>query len=423
MVIGKGAKGMHLGEEEVRSIFSEAVSKGTFDNRKILAVFPDHTRSGPVPIFFRAFCDLIGARAAKLDFLIALGTHMPMSEEMICEHFAVTPDELHGKYGKFGVFNHAFNDPSQNIKVGTLTKAQVEEVSGGILSEDVPVEINRMVMDYDLLVICGPVFPHEVVGFSGGNKYLFPGIAAAAIIDFFHWLGALMTNPKIIGNKMTAVRKVVELCADMVSKPKYAFTYVVDHGEIAGMYAAEAKEAWSAAADLSNQLHICYMDRPFHTVLSCAPKMYDDIWTAGKCMYKLEPVVADGGALIIYAPHVTEISYTHGKVLDKIGYHTRDYFSKQMEKFEGVPRGVIAHSTHVRGIGKFENGIEKPRVSVVLASGISEERCKKVNLGYLNPASINLDDYKNRESEGILFVAKAGEMLYKLKDGPAWQNV
>ncbi|OGS34686.1 MAG: hypothetical protein A2293_02865 [Elusimicrobia bacterium RIFOXYB2_FULL_49_7] len=411
----------HLTEQDVRTQVQEAVNQRTFHGKKILAVFPDHTRSGPVPIFFKAFCDFLGPVTTKLDFLIALGTHMPMTDEMIEHHFGITDSERKGRYGKHRIFNHAWDNPAENTEVGRLTRADVENISVGLMSEEVPVRLNKSVLEYDMLVICGPVFPHEVVGFSGGNKYLFPGIAEGEIINFFHWLGALMTNPKIIGNKLTPVRSVVEKCADMVPRPKHAFCYVVDHGDIAGLFIGEAKEAWSAAADLSNQLHITYMPKAFHTVLSCAPKMYDDLWTAGKCMYKLEPVVADGGTLIIYAPHVEEVSYTHGKVLDKIGYHTRDYFAKQMNKFKDFPRGVIAHSTHVRGIGTFENGIEKPRIKVVLASKVPKERCERINLGYMNPETIRLEDYMNKEDQGILYIAKAGEMLYKIKDGPTWQ--
>jgi len=145
--------------------------------------------------------------------------------------------------------------------------------------------------------------------------------------------------------------------------------------------------------------------------------MYDDIWTAGKCMYKLEPVVADGGELVIYAPHVDEISYTHGRILDRIGYHVRDYFLKQMGRFRDVPRGVMAHSTHVKGIGTFENGVERPRVNVVLATAIPQERCRRVNLGYRDPATIDIEEYRDREDEGVLLVPKAGEMLYRLADG------
>jgi nickel-dependent lactate racemase len=145
--------------------------------------------------------------------------------------------------------------------------------------------------------------------------------------------------------------------------------------------------------------------------------MYDDLWVGGKVMYKLEPIVADGGTLIIYAPHITEVSYTHGKILDKIGYHTRDYFLKRMEDFRGIPRGVIAHSTHVKGIGSFVNGVEKPRVNVVLATGIQAERCRRINLGYMDPMKVNIADYEGREDEGILVVHHAGEMLHRLSDG------
>ena len=147
------------------------------------------------------------------------------------------------------------------------------------------------------------------------------------------------------------------------------------------------------------------------------PEMYEDIWTAAKGMYKLEPAVADGGEVIIYAPHITEISYTHGQQIEEIGYHVRDYFLKQWQRFQHYPGGVLAHSTHLRGIGSYDGdtGIESPRIQVTLATGISEDRCRKVNLGYLDPQSIRLDEWRGREAEGILIVPKAGEMLYRLK--------
>jgi len=149
-------------------------------------------------------------------------------------------------------------------------------------------------------------------------------------------------------------------------------------------------------------------------VLSMAPEMYDDLWVAGKCMYKLEPVVADGGELIIYAPHITEVSHTHGKYLEEIGYHTRDYFLKQMQRFSHVPKAVLAHSTHVKGVGAYEEGVEKPRINVVLATGIPEERCRRINLGYRDPKTIHPREWLDRQREGILCVPNAGEVLYRL---------
>jgi len=137
-------------------------------------------------------------------------------------------------------------------------------------------------------------------------------------------------------------------------------------------------------------------------------------------MYKLEPVVADDGELIIYAPHIREISVTHGKHIERIGYHTRDYFLGHWPRFKDEPWGILAHSTHVRGIGSYTNGVEQPRIRVTLATQIPAEVCRAVNLGYRDPASIHITDYQNREDKGILYVSKAGEMLYRLSDPPEW---
>ena len=214
---------------------------------------------------------------------------------------------------------------------------------------------------------------------------------------------------------------MTSLLRALVTVPKLCFCMVVEGSDLAGLYAGTPETAWDAASELSRQVHIIYKDQPFHTVLSNMPPMYDDLWVAGKGMYKLEPVVADGGELIIYAPHVREISVTHGKVIEEIGYHCRDYFLQQWDQFQHHPWGVLAHSTHVRGIGAMENGIEKCRVRVTLATGISESVCRRINLGYRDPNTIRMEDFADRESEGVLLVPKAGEMLYRLKHPPAWQ--
>jgi nickel-dependent lactate racemase len=284
----------------------------------------------------------------------------------------------------------------------------------------VAVEINRRLFDYDHVIIVGPVFPHEVVGFSGGNKYLFPGVGGPRILNFFHWLGAVITTPKVIGHKWTPVRRVVDRAAALVQVPKLCFAMVVEGKGLAGLFAGTPEAAWDAASDLSRELHIRCVDRPFHTILACAPPMYDELWTAGKCMYKLEPVLADGGELIIHAPHLSEISVTHGRLIAEVGYHCRDYFLRQWDRFKSYPWSVLAHSTHVHGLGTYEDGIERPRARVTLATRIPEAQCRAVNLGYRDPASVRIEDFAGREAEGILLVPKAGEILYRLKNPPPW---
>ncbi|UCH62744.1 MAG: DUF2088 domain-containing protein [Fidelibacterota bacterium] len=415
MVVGFGSENATISEGQIRDICTEAFADKLLEGKKVLAIVPDHTRTAPINVMFRILYDLLAPEVELLDFLIALGTHPPMSDEAINHRVGITDEERASRYPKTRFFNHHWKDPNQLRNIGTITADEIADISGDLMRRQVDVTINKMVFDYDLLLIVGPTFPHEVVGFSGGNKYLFPGIAGQEIIDLFHWLGALITNPEIIGTKYTPVRKVVDKAAALLPMERMCIDLVVQGADLAGLYIGTPEEAWEAAADLSDKLHIIYKDKPFKRVLSRAPEMYEDLWTGGKCMYKLEPVVADGGELIIYAPHITEVSVSHGNIIEKIGYHVRDYFVKQMDRFDHIPGGVMAHSTHVKGIGTYENGIEKPRVNVVLATGISEEICRKINLGYRNPESIEILEWRNREDEGILVVDNAGQTLYRLK--------
>jgi len=417
MISQKIDKENYLSENQIQEISSPALSKLNLSGKKVLIIIPDSTRTVPLPLFFKIFCQQLSGKARAVDFLIALGTHPPMSPEKINSLLGITEEERKGKYARIKVFNHHWDSPEALTDIGEITAEEVYEISQGLLKEEVRVEINQIIFNYDHLIILGPVFPHEVVGFSGGYKYFFPGISGPKVLHFFHWLGALITNPVINGTKHTPVREIINKAASLVNIPTTGFSLTMEGKKVAGLFIGEVEESWSGAADLSQEVNIVYQDRSFQKVLAIAPSMYDDLWTAGKCMYKLEPIVAEGGTLTIYAPHIDEVSYTHGKLIDRVGYHTRDYFLKQMDKFKDVPRAILAHSTHVKGIGTFENGVEKPRIEVVLATAIPEERCKKINLGYISPDSINVEDYTQREEEGILLVKNAGEVLYRLSDG------
>jgi lactate racemase len=412
--------GSHLTDDQVLQVIDEACPRSEYHRKKVLLIVPDATRTCPLGVLFKGIFDRIGEEAAALDVMIALGTHQPMGEEAICRRLGVSIEERRAKYGSVRLFNHEWDNPSSLTHVGTISAGEIKNLSGGSFAIEVPVNVNRRLFDYDQIIIIGPVFPHEVVGFSGGNKYLFPGVSGPEVLNFFHWLGAVITNPMIIGNKYTPVRKVVDRAGSFVTVPKLCFCMVVDHAQLAGLFVGSPENAWDQASDLSRKLHITYKAHPFTTVLSCAPLMYDELWVGGKCMYKLEPVVADGGELIIYATQIHEISLTHGALIRRIGYHCRDYFLKQWDKYKQISWGVLAHSTHVRGIGTYEDGVERCRIQVTLATGIPSEICEEINLGYRDPATIDPESFANREGEGVLLVRKAGEMLYHLRKRPDW---
>jgi len=404
-----------LTETEIETIVANGMGSLDLNGKRVLVIIPDATRSIPLPVFFRLITKQLQSRVKALDFLVALGTHPAMSAEALLRLVGLTAEEKATRYANIRLINHAWKDPNALITIGTIPASEVEQISNGLLSQDVPVRLNKLILDYDELLICGPVFPHEVVGFSGGNKYFFPGIAGADIIDFTHWLGALITSYDIIGTQDTPVRRVIDRAASFIPRSRHALCSVTTHEGVEGLFFGTPEEAWRQAANLSAQVHVRYVERPYRQVLSVMPAMYDEIWVGAKGMYKMEPVVADGGELIIYAPHIQEISVVHGAVIKQIGYHVRDYFVKQWDNFKDLPWGVLAHSTHLRGIGTYVDGVEYPRIQVTLATGISREECEEVNLGYRDPASIDPNEWAARNDPGLLVVPRAGEYLYRLR--------
>ncbi len=416
MVVGHGTPQTQLSEQEVRDILVRGISSEIISGKRVLVLTPDNTRTCPLPLIVKGLARVVAPLADQLDFMVALGTHPPMSADDILDLYGFTPNSKEQLLPESRFMNHRWDLPDTLKVIGRLEADEIKAISGGLFNHCVDVSINRRIFDYDLILILGPVFPHEVAGFSGGDKYLFPGIAGGEFLHFTHWLGAVVTNWDTIGIKHTPVRQTLTRAAGLVPVPRICVSMVVrPDGALAGLFVGDTAASWSAAADLSARLHIVYEDRPFHTVLGTASPMYSELWVAGKVMYKLEPIVADGGTLIIYGKHITRVSDTWGDQLARVGYHTRDYFLERMDRFQDVPGGVLAHSTHVRGMGTVENGVEKPRINVVLATSIPEDQCKALNLGYMDPATINKADFDGREDEGILCVHKAGETLYRLR--------
>jgi nickel-dependent lactate racemase len=410
-----------LSDTEVRKILAEGLGRLDLKGRRVLVVIPDGTRTAPIGLLFGLLGDVLGSKVKALDYLIALGTHPPMDDA--AKSRLLDNPVVDGKAGRSRIFNHRWESPDTFATLGTIPASEVAAETDGMLEMDIDVRLNRLVGDedgnttYDHILVCGPVFPHEVAGFSGGNKYFVPGVAGQEVIDATHWVGALVTSQSIIGVRETPVRRLIDRAASFIPTPRSLIALVLHGQNLHGIFMGGMEEAWRAATELSAELDIVWVDQPFKRVLSVMPEMYDDIWTGAKGMYKLEPAIADDGEVVIYAPHITEVSYVHGRYLDEVGYHVRDYFTAQWDRFKHIPWGVLAHSTHLRGGGTFVDGVEKARIRVTLATGIPRERCEAIGLGYLDPATVDFSEWEGREDEGIVLVPRAGEQLFRVKDG------
>jgi len=409
--------GAFLSDESIMQFLSKGL-ENKFHNQRVLVLIPDHTRTLPLPFLFKSLVEVL-RDSRQLDFMVALGTHPPLSEGQLCNLVGISSEERESDFGQIGLINHVWDTPSALVTLGTMEQDEIKQIAGPNWHESLPdrveIRLNKAALENDQIIILGPTFPHEVVGFSGGAKYLFPGISGAEMINATHWLGALAGVVGTIGIKDTPVRTMIHAAAQRLKTPVTLIALTVQGRDLAGLFIGDMYTAWSAAADFSTQRHILWHDKPFQQVLSCAPPMYDELWTAAKAMYKLEPAVAKGGEVIIYAPHLDTVSHVHGKYIFQIGYHILPYFLQDWERFKHIPLGVLAHSTHMRGSGVMENGVEKPNVKVTLASKISPEECDRLNIDYCDPSSIDLDKWVDRQDESILFVPKAGEMLYRVR--------
>lgn len=403
-----------LTDAQVTEFVTAQLSGAGLDGQSVCVVVPDGTRSCPLPLLLSAVHGALAGRVSRLTVLIALGTHAAMDEAQLATHLGHPEGDLAARYPGMTVLNHEWWEPETFASLGTISADRVGELSGGLLHHAVDVRLNRAVVDHDVALVLGPVFPHEVVGFSGGNKYFFPGVAGADIIDLSHWLGALITSVDIIGTRgITPVRALINEAAALIPSRRLALCVVAQSGTGA-LHSASfggPEDAWAAAADVSAETHVRYLDAPVRRVLSIMPEKYEDIWTAAKGFYKLEPVVADGGEVILYAPHITAISEMHPEIAE-IGYHCRDYFTEQWDRFKDLHWGVLAHSTHLRGAGTYdaEHG-ERCRVTVTLATGIPEDVVRGANLNYLDPSLVDFAAYE--ADENTLVVPQAGEILYR----------
>ncbi|HEX2857380.1 MAG TPA: lactate racemase domain-containing protein [Propionibacteriaceae bacterium] len=408
-------------DEQLDDLVGRHLAALDLDGKKVTLVVPDGTRSCPLPLLMRTMHRHLHDRVADLTAVIALGTHSYMEPDEIDRWFGVggpgQPASLEGAYPGMRVVNHEWADPDMLVTVGHISGERVAELSEGRLDQGADILINRHVVEADVSIVVGPVFPHEVVGISGGNKYFIPGVASQEFIDMTHWVGALISSAAIIGTTgITPVRAMINEGAALIPTQRLALCLVVQSGtgDIEAAAFGTSEDAWAAAASVAAETHVTYIDEPFQRVISVMPTRYDDIWTAAKGFYKLEPAVADGGEVVIYAPHVTEVSEVHKEIYE-IGYHCRDYFVKQWDKYKHIHWGVLAHSTHLRGAGVYdaETGVETCRLRVTLATRIPREVCESINLGYLDPDTVDLDALASEA--GTVVIPNAGEILYRLR--------
>jgi len=379
----------------------------------VLVLVPDRASNLPIPRVFSILLEALH-RAARIEVMVARGPLPPFTDDELTELIGMDRTHLGQAHRALALVNHAWQDPDQLRSIGSIAAMRMREIAGElwhpVLGSAVDVRVNRVALEADRVLIVGPTSPHDVAGYSGGAKYLFPGISDLEMHYVQHWLGFLGGVMATIGRERTPVRSLIDEAAALLPTPIGLVAAVTDADGIAGLFLGDLDEAWRASVELAGRVHVAHLERPVNRAISCALARYDQLWTAGRAMYMVEPALVDGGELIVYAPHVATVGGELGHQMLDLGCHALPYFLDQWERFGDVPLAVLARSTHWKGAGSFGDGIEHPRIEVKLASAIPAGECARLNLGYVDPDSIDFDDL----DDDVLVVPNSGETLYRV---------
>ena len=415
-VAGRGGATLSLAPEELQAIVAEALD-GIAAGERVLAIVPDKTRDDNTDLLFPMAAEILAQKKiAAFDALIAQGTHAPMTEP---EKRAKIGWDSIGQGRPDHIFDHQWSSADELVTLGELSAERIAELTDGLMHESVPVRLNARLAPgrYDTVLVFGATMPHEVAGFAGGAKYFFPGVAGPELTHLTHWLGALATIECVIGRIETPTRRVIEAAAEFVSARVISFTSVStrDRGGLRthALFAGDIYESFRLAAAVSREVHIKYLGRSYKRVVALLDRHYDELWVGGKASYKLGSVIKAGGELIIFAPHLTQLSATHGRLIEKYGYAPLEQVREMVEGSDELRANlcVAAHLAHVSyGSARNAAGQLTPRYRITLASAVTEADCRRVNLGYLDHRSFRLEDYQ--ADPDTLVVEDAGRDLY-----------
>ena len=412
--IGRGAPELDLTLDELRDIVQQGLL-GIAPGAHVLAILPDKTRDDNTDVLFPAAAQFLASRqVAAFDALIAQGTHVPMTE---AEKLAKV-GMLSGLTNVGTIYDHQWDVPDELINIGELSAEQVQKITGGLLHKAVPITLNKLITNYDTILVFGATVPHEVAGFAGGGKYFFPGIAGPELTHNTHWLGALVTIEKTIGVIETPTRHLIEAAVDLVPAQIISLNSVISRGDdqrlrTHALFVGNIRQVFRQAAEVSRQIHIKFTHRQYKRVVALLDEHYDEMWVGGKASYRTGAIIEPGGELIIYAPHLKHVSETHGHAIEKYGYHPLEKVIELVAQHEELRNNlaVAAHLAHVSyGSRRDEAGNILPRYKITLATALDETTCQKINLGYLDHHSFKREDYEG--DPDTLIVERAGRDLY-----------
>ena len=347
-----------LTQEEIREALAESLKH--YHPRRVLIIPPDFTRfhsgAGPITSWYY---ETLTAMGADVDVLPALGTHFPVSREQWDIMFKGIPYEK--------MLPHDWR--KDVVKLGEVPCSYLSEITEGLWTDPVRVEINRRVMDesYDLIISPGQVVPHEVIGMSNHAKNLFVGVGGSDMINKSHMVGAVYGMERMMGRDHTPVRKLFDYGMEHFLKDRpilFVLTVTTAPGgqiRTHGIFIGEGRDCLTEAVKLAQEKNIDFVE---HGIRKCVvyldPSEFKSTWLGNKAVYRTRMAMEDGGELLILAPGVEQFGEDPqvDVLIRKYGYRGRiatlEAFRKPENEDLRENMGAAAHLIHGSSDGRFK---------------------------------------------------------------------
>ena len=364
--------------------------------RHVLLLPPDFTRlHSNAGLITRMYYDSLTAAGAQVDIMPALGTHVPVSREQFSVMFGGIP------YDRMLVHNWR----TDVVNIGTVPGEYLREITEGLWTEPVEIEVNRALMDskYDLIVSIGQVVPHEVIGMSNHSKNIFVGIGGADMINKSHMIGAVYGMERMMGRDNTPVRQMFDYAFETTLRSRpilFALTVTTAPGgniRTHGLFIGDTRNCLTAAVALAQKKNMDFLD---HGLKKCVvyldPEEFKSTWLGNKAIYRTRMAMADGGELIILAPGVERFGEDGDvdRLIRKYGYCGRLQVLEQFRKAENQDlrdnMGAAAHLIHGSPDGRFtvtyavKNISAEQIASVGFHPGAYDEYARKYDPGKMH---------------------------------------
>ena len=381
---------------------------GSYDKlEKILVIPPDFTRMHSEAGYITNYIYNKLSGSCVVDILPALGTHDTMTKEECLEMFGDIPYDV--------FIPHNWREDV--VKIGEVPSDFVSEISNGLVTNSIDVEVNKHIMDtsYDLVVSIGQVVPHEVIGMANYSKNVFVGCGGSNIINQSHMLGAVYGMENVMGKDYSPVRKVFDYAEEKFLE-EINLTYILtvttqNEGNtvVNGMFCGRERKYFEEAVKLSQELNIEILDSPVEkVVVFLDEKEFKSTWLGNKAIYRTRMTIKDGGELIIFAPGVRKFGEdkTNDELIRKYGYVGREKILKLSKVCDDL-KGNLSASAHLI------HGSSDDRFDITyVTKELNREEVESVGFKYMSYEEglkrYNICEFK----DGMNVLSNGEEILY-----------